>query len=68
MPSAANPTILATRPAAMLDGLANALENAGYSPVRFPLLEIIEEELERSSDPTLRTKLLNLDLYNCFVY
>ena len=62
MPNAANLAILATRPAAMLDGLANALEKAGYSPIKFPLLEIIEEELERSSDPTLRSKLLNLDL------
>jgi uroporphyrinogen-III synthase len=68
MPSAANPTILATRPAAMLDGLATALEKAGYSPVRFPLLEILEEELERSSDPTLRTKLLNLDLYSYVIF
>lgn len=63
MPSAAKPSVLTTRPAAMQGALTSALKKRGFTPIPLPLLEIIPEELENPSTPGLQSKLLDLDLY-----
>jgi uroporphyrinogen-III synthase len=63
MPSAAKPSVLTTRPAAMQGALMSALNERGFKAIPLPLLEIIPEDLENPSTPGLQSKLFDLDLY-----
>lgn len=63
MPSAAKPSVLTTRPAAMQGALTSALNEKGFTAIPLPLLEIIPVELDNPTTPGLQGKLLDLDLY-----
>lgn len=68
MPNAAKPAVLATRPTPQLSELSARLEQAGYSPLLMPLIEIVADDLANPRDLSLRGKLLDLDLYSHVIF
>ena len=68
MLSGAKPTVLATRPMTQLDELSARLEQAGFSPLPMPLIEIIADDLDTPRNPALRGKLLDLDRYTHVIF
>lgn len=64
----AKPRVLVTRPRAQQAELCALLQAAGYEPVSLPLLEISAIDLDAAEQALLRSRLLNLDLYQHVIF
>lgn len=64
----AKPRVLVTRPAHQAQGQTARLSNLGIEPVPLPLLEIIPTDVEDSTFPLLKSKILDLDLYHKIIF
>jgi len=68
MPSVAKARVMVTRPAHLQQGAIQRLTQAGYEPVSLPLLQITPIEIDTSAASSVRSHILNLDLYSQVIF